>query len=225
MILEKFRKIIAIILLLFSINPILKANENWGMSKFSYGVAEYKSTSELMERAVKISSLTKKDNGHGYALLQSDYHYISDITLEKLSSRLIDLDSASLVFDRIIYSKDLSSDNSIKYPHLQEVHTSYKFLGMGNEYRYKVRVYFDKNTETEFAMRWELYDPMDSTGLYEVCGSWYLKNLVIDGKTLTYIRSYGITLLENPSMGVLFFTRHFGEYEIYRTFRNLLEYE
>lgn len=225
MIPEKYRKIFVLtILIFFRFIPFLIAIEIPEILKFSYGVAEYKNESELQERAVKISGLTKKDNDSGYALLQSDYHFISDVTLEKLYSRLIDLDSASLVFDRIIYSKDLSSDKSLKYPHIQEVHTSYKFLGMGKEYRYKVRVYFDKVLDNKFAMRWELFDPMDSS-LFKLYGSWYLEEIIVNGKTKTYIRSYGASLMLDPPVGVVFFAGNFGEFEISRTFSNLLEYE
>jgi len=77
-------------------------------------------------------------------------------------------------------------------------------------------------SDNEFAMRWELYDPMDSF-ISKIYGSWYLKTISVNGNPETYIRSFGATLLKNAPPGVLFFTRTFGKSEVVKTFRNLLD--
>jgi len=216
------KKTLLLIFLFLPFTILLDAEETTIIPLSSYGIDEYTSISELCQRVVPIFTLTEKNKGSGFTLLESDYHFVSELPLPLLSRRLIDLDNAAKLFDRIIYSKDLTPKKSLKYPHIQEVHTSYKFFGIGTEYRYKVRVYFDIVSENEFAMRWELYDPMNSS-INKIYGSWYLKTININGKSETYIRSFGATLLANAPRGILFFTRIFGKSEIERTFRNLLK--
>ncbi len=211
------------LLLVIISTSFLYADNEPGLTGFAYGIAEYSDVGNLLEKPVEISSFAEKDDLTGLTILNSDYYMISKVPVSALSSLLIDLDCASEIFDRIIYSKDFTPENTIKYYHIQEVHASYKFFGIGTEYRYKVKVCFDIVSETEFAMRWELYDPMDS-GLADLRGSWYLKELNIDGEAYTYLRSFASTKLERTPPGLLFFTRNFGKFEIRKTFKNLLSY-
>lgn len=206
---------------ILTFTPFLYADNESGLIGSGYGITGYSNIENLLQKPEKIATLAIKEEFSGLTVLNSDYHMLSDISVEELSSLLVDLDNASKLFDRIIYSKDLTQERSINYPHIQEVHTSYKFLGIGAEYKYKVRVYFDKVTSSEFAMRWELYDAMDSS-LAALTGTWYLKEIYIEGRRYTYIRSYASTRISGQPPGILFFTRTFGEGEIKRTFRNLL---
>ena len=218
---KNISKILIALTFLFLFNIKLIALNNITTEKAGYGIDENINTEKLSDKPVEISHSAEKDDMTGLTILNSDYYMVSKVTVSALSSLLIDLNSASEIFDRIIYSKDLTPENTIKYPHIQEVHASYKFLGIGTEYRYKVRVCFDIVSETEFAMRWELCDSMNS-GLADLRGSWYLKELNIDGEAYTYLRSFASTKLERTPPGLLFFTRNFGEFEIRKTFKNLL---
>lgn len=214
---------ISIFLLFFIISSLhfTFADNEMVLNRDGYGILEYENIEDLLHNPKKITSQAIDDSSLLVTKLASDYHMLSDKPLYELSSFLMDLDKASDLFDRIEYSKDLTADKSIKYPHIQEIHTSYKFLGIGLQYKYKVRVYFDKVTSNEFAMRWKLVDVWEGS-LASLTGTWYLREITINNKKYTYIRSSASTWINGSHPGILFLTRTFGEKEINRTFRNLL---
>ena len=118
-----------------------------------------------------------------------DIHAIFDIPISKLINLVVDLENEQNVFPGMIYTKDLNPSEPLWSPHLQEVKASFKLGILGQDYDYIFYKVPELRKDGSFLIKWNLYKSIDGKFDYSF-GSWYMKEIIIQGRTYTYVRNY-----------------------------------
>ena len=154
-------------------------------------VAPYSSFKKLLNNPTDIESHIEQIVNNKTKLLDTlfDLHAILEIPIHSLTNNILDLENEQNVYPRMIFSKDLTPTKPLCSPHLQEVKTQFKMGRIEETYNYifyKVPVI---NDDGSILIKWNLYNSID--GKFEFSyGSWFLKEIFIDGKKYTYVRNY-----------------------------------
>ncbi len=165
-----------------------------------YSIAPGADISSLGKKAKEITLRINRlsEDGEKRIHAVSDFHAVFDIKLKTLAEIISDHDNGEKVFKRMIDTVDLNPEDPLTVPHRQKIHTSAKFLGIGQDYIYTTIVNVVKFTSTEFVMNWRLID-CEEGNFKEYEGFWYLQSLEsVDGAPRTYIRCYAETQFDNP---------------------------
>lgn len=220
--------IIIIIFMLFFAGTDLYAQESPDRS--TSNIFDYRdyaepvhSLKELLNRPSVIESQIYPEMKNGVKILNVlfDSHAIFEIPIYKLIYPVLDLENEQNIFPRMYLTKDLNPSDSPWSPHLQEVKASFKFGIFGQDYNYIFYKIPELREDGSFLIKWNLYESIDGKFDYSF-GSWYMKEIIRNGKKYTYIRNfvhYGIT--DYPSH-VLMATKIGGKKDI-KTFINALK--
>ncbi len=185
-------------------------------------IAPYKSIKDILNKPCRIESHVKSVVMDGTKVLDTlfDFHAVYDIPIRKLMTNVLDLENEQNVFPRMVYTADLNPKTSLWKPHLQEVKTSFKVGGLGQEYHYIFCKVPSLREDGSFLIKWNLYKSIDGKFKYSF-GSWYMKEITENGHTYTYVRNfvhYGLT--GYPSYAEVL-TKLSGEKDIKRFFKGL----
>ena len=164
------------------------------------GIASGTELSDLNRNASRINfSIDKYSQGiYDFLYAESDYHAVSESDMEAMALMLTKYDDNESIFSRIIDTEDLEPEKDLTVPHHQRVHNAAKFLGIGEEYIYKIVIAVEKWTDNEFVMHWVLSEcELGNFTGHE--GYWYLKRLdPVGNKPRTYVRMKAETLFKDP---------------------------
>lgn len=154
--------------------------------------------------------------------LHTDYHALYPLPIESFIAVLIDLDNEESVFPNMTYTKDLTPNRGWEEPHYQEVVNSFKFLGIGEKYHYIVYRKPTWHSDGSFTSHWALVKSIDEkyNTLY---GSWFLKEISLEGEPHTYVRNYVETELIDPPPLLKTIRSIFGKATVRRFFDSLYE--
>ncbi|MCK5152902.1 MAG: hypothetical protein KAQ93_00965 [Spirochaetales bacterium] len=154
-------------------------------------IATYNSFKKLLNNPTDIESHIKQNIKNDEKILDTlfDFHAIYDIPISNLVNNLIDLGNEQNVFPRMIYTKDLNPTDPLWSPHLQEVKTQFKMGRIEETYHYVFYKVPIVNDDGSILIKWNLYDSIDGKFEYNY-GSWYLKEIIENGKSYTYVRNY-----------------------------------
>ena len=188
--------IIIILFMLFSTGAGLYAQDGFNTSYsniFEYRDSIYPNSSfeELLDKPSVIDYYINPEKRDELKILNTlfDTHIVVDIPMYKLINLVLDLENEQKVFPRMTYTKDLNPDSSLWANHLQEAIMSFKLGFFGSEYHsifYKIP---ELREDGSFLIKWNLYESID--GKFDfVFGSWYMKEIIFNGKKYTYIRNY-----------------------------------
>ena len=134
----------------------------------------------------------------------TDFHAVFPFPLEEIIPVFTSFDEEHTVYDRIVYTKDLSPEASAMEPHFQEVKTAFRFLGIGTQQHYILYKVPERISEDEFIIKWNMTESVDGK-FYKYYGSWYLKRLSpAEGSSepRTYIRNYATIGFIEPPRGL-----------------------
>lgn len=159
--------------------------------EFKNYIAPYKSFKKLLNNPIEIEAHIDQKREDGDKILDTlfDFHAIFDIPIDKLSINLIDLDNEQYIFPRMIYSKDLNPSDPLWSPHLQEIKTKFKMGRLEETYHYIFNRIPEIKDDGSILIKWNLYESIDGKFEY-IYGSWYLKEIIYDNKSYTYVRNY-----------------------------------
>ncbi len=154
-------------------------------------IEPFDSLKELLDKPLVIESQISTEKKDGVKILNalSDSHTIFDIPIYKLINLVLDLENEQNVFPRMYFTKDLNPSDSLWSPHLQEVKVSFKFGIFGQDYNYIFYKIPELREDGSFLIKWNLYKSIDGKFDY-IFGSWYMKEIIFNGKNYTYIRNY-----------------------------------
>lgn len=154
-------------------------------------IASYNSLIKLLNNPTDIESHIKQIRKEDIKILDTlfDFHAIYDIPIYKLSNQLIDIENEQNVFPRMVYSKDLNPEKPFWVPHLQEIKTKFKWGRIEEKYHYIFYKVPIVSNDGSILIKWNLYDSIDGKFEY-IFGSWYLKEVIENGKKYTYVRNY-----------------------------------
>ncbi|MEA1910501.1 MAG: hypothetical protein U9N32_02355 [Spirochaetota bacterium] len=149
-----------------------------------------------------------------------DFHAIYDIPIYKLINIVIDLENEQNVFPRMKYTRDLNPTDSLWDPHFQEVITSFKYGGLGQEYHYVFFKFPEIRKDGSFIIKWNLYESIDNKFNFSF-GSWYMKEVIYEEQKYTYVRNFvHFEIVDYPAY-VEIISRLLGKGDIKRFFKAL----
>lgn len=154
-------------------------------------IGPFDSLKELLDKPSVIESQISTEKKDGVKILNalSDSHTIFDIPIYKLINLVLDLENEQNIFQRMYFTKDLNPSDSLWSPHLQEVKASFKFGIFVQDYNYIFYKIPELREDGSFLIKWNLYESIDGKFDY-IFGSWYMKEVIFNGLTYTYIRNY-----------------------------------
>ncbi len=189
-------KTMIILLLLLTAIFTLGAQDNSiesHSSIFEYkdNIASFSSLKKLLNRPAVIESYINPEIKDELKLLDTlfDIHAIFNIPISKLINPVVDLENEQNVFPRMIYTKDLNPSTSLWSPHLQEVKIQFRMGTIIQNYNYIFYKVPELREDGSFLIKWNLYKSIDGKFDYSF-GSWYMKEIIIQGRTYTYVRNY-----------------------------------
>jgi len=195
---KSIKRINILLIFLLLLSALIPLYADQFASETISSVFEYKNKIEPYNNYKQLLNNPKEIDSHitpklinGVKLLDTlfDFHEILDIPITKLINILIDLEHEQNIFPRMIYTKDLNPEDSLWEAHLQDVKTQFSFGGLKQDYHYIFYKIPILNKDGSFLIKWNLYKSIDKKFNF-IYGSWYLKEMVIDNKTYTYVRNY-----------------------------------
>lgn len=149
------------------------------------------SLKELLNNPSVIESQIYSEKKDDVKILNTlfDSHAIFEIPIYKLIDLVLDLENEHNIFPRLYSTKDLNPSDPLWHPHLQEVKASFKFGIFGQDYNYIFYKIPELRKDGSFLIKWNLYKSIDGKFDYSF-GSWYMKEIIFNGKKYTYIRNY-----------------------------------
>lgn len=218
---EKFSAALGILVsaLILSANEVYLAKSELNASGFfdtRHAVAPGGTIDKILNRPTEVQTQVKafRENGRKYLLAKSDFHVIYPIEMQKMISVIADYDNYAGVLPRVEYSEDkCQSDDPYAY-HKQEQNLSIEFMHIGVKYEYVINIlYEDLGQKNVFATKWNLEESLDGK-LYELYGSWYLREFKYKGRTYTYVRYYARTGLKQVFTGLETLMKIFSSYDV-----------
>jgi hypothetical protein len=188
-----------------------------------YGIAPGADLSALVGKAALISMYAEKfkDPATGERRLvgYGDAQGVYDVPLGDLISVLDDPAGAKSYSPRLLEAKIEETDGTrvILYQDIGIV-----FLGIKVSYRFRAEQIRDELSPTEVGYRVRLLESLDGN-FYEAYTSWYLKEVLVDGRTLVYIRNYTRPGLRRPPMGTEFILKSFTPRELRSTMERVVK--
>jgi hypothetical protein len=154
--------------------------------------------------------------------LHTDYHALYPLAIESFIAVLLDLENEAKVYPNITYTNDLTPGRDWNEAHYQEVVNSFSFLGIGAKYHYIVHRVPTWHQDGTFTSHWALVHSIDNK--YETLfGSWYVKEVHLNGRPHTYVRNYVETEMINPPPFLKTIRGIFGRTTVRRFFDSLYE--
>ena len=199
----------------------LKENSKSGEADYSgYGISGNPDYHKLLQKPVRIIKKYDKDKEKDRFSIISDYHMLIPCSVDDLACLLADLDTCENVFPRMADSEVYYHAQFPEDIYYQRVKTDFETLGIGKEYEYTLKVFFDERTGSRFKMRWALNESLDNSfSVFE--GSWYCEEVEFENKKYTYLRNFTETEFIDPGFFTVFAVKHFSEGEIKRAFRSI----
>ena len=179
-----------------------------------YGIAPGADMSALVGKAALISMYAEKfkDPATGERRLvgYGDAQGVYDIPLGDLLSVLDDPAGAMSYSPRLLEARIEESDGPrvVLYQDIGIV-----FLGFKVSYRFRAEQIRDDLAPAEVGYRVRLLESLDGN-FYEAYTSWYLKEVLIGGRDLVYVRNYTRPGLRKPALGMEFIIKRFTPGEL-----------
>ena len=184
-----------------------------------YGIADIPDYHELIEKPLKITKTFKRNPSNKFSIV-TDYHILLPCPVDRFTSILSDLDSSEDVFPRMEESKVYYHAQFPEDIFYQRIKTDFESFGIGKNYDYSVKVFFDEKKDDLLKMRWVLNESYDNS-FDEFSGSWYCREVIVDNQKYTYLRNYSETVFNNAGFLTVFAVKHFTESEIKKNFKSL----
>ncbi len=178
--------------------------------------------SSLSTTAQKVSDSFEEwqENGTDRVNLHTDYHAVFPLPIESFIAVLLDVENEDSVYPNMTYTKDLTPNRDWNQAHYQEVVNSFKFLGIGEKYHYIVYRVPTWYPDGSFTSHWALVKSID--GKYETLfGSWYVKEVSLNGEPHTYVRNFVETEMIDPPPFLKTVRNIFGKNTVRRFFESL----
>jgi hypothetical protein len=188
-----------------------------------YGIAPGADLAALVGKAALISMYAEKfkDPATGERRLvgYGDAHGVYDIPLGDLLAVLNDPAGAVSYSPRLLEARIEEADGPrvILYQDIGIV-----FLGIKVSYRFRAEQVRDDLSPTEAGYRVRLLESLDGN-FYEAYTSWYLKEVLVDGRILVYIRNYTRPGLRKPPLGTEFIIKSFTPGELKNTIERVVK--
>lgn len=180
--------------------------------------------SSLSITAQKISDSFEdwQEKGKDRVNLHTDYHALYPLPIESFIAVLIDIENEDSVYPNMTYTKDLTPNRDWNEARYQEVVNSFSFLGIGEKYHYIV---YRKPTwypDGSFTSHWTLVKSVDEK-YKTLYGSWFVKEVMLEGKPHTYVRNFVETEMIDPPPLLKTVRSIFGKATVRRFFDSLYE--
>ncbi len=211
---------IAVITEIMALDDLKKSYDN----EFEYrdNIAPFTSVRSIFNKPTKIETHINPVIKNGEKVLDTlfDFHAIYDIPIYKLIERVIDLENEQNVFPRMKYTRDLNPTDSLWNPHFQEVITSFKYGGFGQDYHFIFYKVPELRKDGSFLIKWNLYESIDGKFNFSF-GSWYMKEFICEEQKCTYVRNFVHYGIVNYPAYVGVISKLAGESDIKRFFKAL----
>lgn len=189
---------ITITLFIFAIVVVLSPGAQEISDESHRNIFEYKDTiapfntiTELLNKPTVIQSHIEQKKEDGVKTLDNlfDTHMVSDIPISKLIYLVLDLENEQNVFPRMIHTKDLNPLDPLYSPHFQKVASHFSFGRIAQNYNYIFYKIPELRGDGSFLIKWNLHESIDDKFDY-IFGSWFMKEIYLDGGNYTYVRNY-----------------------------------
>ncbi len=183
-------------------------------------VAEYEDAGELLNRPTAIIDRTYKEyvSGEPHIFGKVDYHAIYPVSLDLYAEALMDLNGQQRMQPRVSGSRVICSNtDSRPHYHRMRMTVRIKFLFFKSRYDsvYNIFVHTPDPVD-EYRQEMTLYESLDGK-LVSSQGSWYLKEVEVDGRKATYVRYYYETGFTSSSGGLRFVLERFSKRQVSET--------
>jgi len=117
----------------------------------------------------------------------TETHALYPIAAEAMVETLKDAEALTDFIPDLAIHETICGDGQDLIKQFQRTEFNVLFLTFGTEYL--IDVYYAINGPEEFGSYWGMYESLDGKLAYQY-GSWYFKNVVIDGRQYTYVRHF-----------------------------------
>ena len=188
-----------------------------------YGIAPGTDMAALVGKPALISMTAEKfkdpATGERRIVGYGDAHGVFDVPMADVLAVLNDPAGAVSYSPRLLEARIEKAEGArvVMYQDIGIV-----FLGIKVSYRFRAEQVRDDLSSTAVGYRVRLLERLDGN-FYEAYTSWYLEEVVVDGRTLVYIRNYTRPGLRKPPLGTEFIIKNFTPGELKSTIERVVK--
>jgi hypothetical protein len=201
-----------IFILLCTFSTLLFGQE---FSEYRFQIASGTNVKNLVDTAREVEFFIdnfKSSEGKKIVISHSDFHVVFDIPIEYIIMVFEDQDRQVEIVPRLMeYEyKILSEGPPLLLEQTQLI--GIDFMGVSATYYNLLLTEMgerNSNTKKSYGIRWTLIDSLDDK-LKANDGSWYVEEVIVDGRRMTYIRNLNISQIQDTFFGLEFTLKSFA---------------
>ncbi len=146
----------------------------------------------------------------------AEYDYLTEVRLADLREAITALDDYDDFGPRVAKSNGmpLTQAEAGRRSWLQELTLSFRVLFFGEVYDYILRLdEVDLDIPGSYGVEWRLESSLDGK-FHDVRGGWFLREIVVDGRSETYVRYWNRTDFADGSAGLETALKWFGPRDV-----------
>jgi hypothetical protein len=184
-------------------------------------IAPFESVEDLLFNPKKIDfKLTSwSQNDRKVIRSETDVHAIYPYPVGYFVEELLDFENTKNIFPRVVESVLEEASEDPFGLHTLWVHIDVKVLGFGAEYTYATNNWMERHG-SGYLQKYNLNRSPDGM-LYQLVGSWYVEEILYQGKPHTYIRNFAVIGIQKGSVPMEVAMRAFGIWQMKRVFGNI----
>jgi hypothetical protein len=188
-----------------------------------YGIAPGADLAGLVGKATLISMSAEKfrdpETGERRLIGYGDAQGVYDVPIRDLLAVLDDPAGAVSYSPRLLEAR-IEEEDGPRVVLYQDI--GIVFLGFKVSYRFRAEQIRDDLSPSEVGYRVRLLESLDGH-FFEAYTSWYLAEVLVDGRQLVYIRNYTRPGLRKPALGMEFIVRRFTPGELRSTMERVVK--
>ncbi len=188
-----------------------------------FTMGSYDDPGEIFKRPRAITDRAYKDfsSGEEHVVGEVDYHAVYPVDLKYYADALMNLDGQKRIQPRVVGSSVLCSNERIVPNYYRmRMTVQIKFLFFHSTYESLFNIYIHTpSPESEYRQVMTLYESLDEK-LVVSRGTWFLKEIEVDGRTATYVRYYYKNGFTSDAGGLKMVLKRFSKRQVRQTMNN-----
>ena len=146
-----------------------------------------------------VEAVPAGDDDPAATVATTEAHVLYPIRAEALAETLNDAESLTRFIPDLVIHETLCRNGPHMIKQLQRTEFHVLFFTFGTEYL--IDVHYVINGPEEYGSYWGMYESLDGKLAYQY-GSWYFRNVVIDGRQYAYVRHFTMNGLNSRIPGL-----------------------
>jgi len=173
-------------------------------------------------KTISFQVFEKTVKGESRLFAKGDYHAVYPIKMKYIQRIMENIDGQENFQKSIAESKVICSDTNTQSAYYkQKLKTQFGFLFFKAQYHNIINLYVPKNQDKDTYGMWFTLEKSLDNKMMQSRGSWFLKEVEVNGKACTYIRYFLYNGFEEETFGLRGALKNFSEGEVKKTLDNI----